>query len=165
MEKQNEVILTGIFKTEAVTPTFTKQFLEINSKDRDGQWKAAQMDIYIKDDVRAAKGLQEGMEAKIKGWIAFNFATGGRSFPKVVVTEIVECAQPTFQGQQAQAGQPAMAGVPPMPGAAPQAPGMQAQPVSNFPQQPAAPVAPSMGVPAAPGVPQMPTQAPTVPGM
>lgn len=151
MERVNEVTVTGIYKTEQVSATFTKQILEINSKDRDGQWRPAQLDIYIKDDLKASSGIQEGMEAKLKGWIAFNFATGGRSFPKVVVTDVLEAAQPQYQNQAAQTAQPV--GIPPVPGAAPTAP-IAAAPVQPLPAQPGQPIQQPAGVPVMPQAPQ-----------
>ena len=155
MDRINDVTVTGIYRTEQVSPTFTKQILEMNSKDRDGQWKPAQLDIYIKDDLKAASGIQEGMEAKLKGWIAFNFATGGRSFPKIIVTEVIEVAQPQYQNQAA--AQAPQAGIPPVPGAAPMAPmAPQGTPVQPLPQ----------GTPVAPvGAPQPAMAMPTPPAM
>ncbi len=149
MERINDVTVTGIYRTEQVSATFTKQILEINSKDRDGQWKPAQLDIYIKDDLKASSAIQEGMEAKLKGWIAFNFATGGRSFPKVIVTEVLEVAQPQYQNNQA--AQSPQAGIPPVPGAAPHAPMQAPQMVQPLPAgvQPA-PMAAPTGMPAMP---------------
>lgn len=158
MARINEVSITGIFRTEQVSPTFTKQILEVNSKDRDGQWRPAQLDIYIKDDLKASSGIQEGLEMTIKGWIAFNFASGGRSFPKVIVTEISNVGQPQFQNQAAPTTQNA-AGIPPVPGAAPVAPGQPTAPVNPLPNQASQPVAP-----VAPVAPTAPV-APAVPGV
>jgi len=157
MEKINQVNLSGIYKTEAVTPTFTKQILEMNSKDRDGQWRPAQLDIYIKDDIKQAAGLQEGAEIRFKGWIAFNFASGGRAFPKVIVTEIEEVAMPAPNNQ---AGVQPAAGIPPVPDAmAPQTPAQNIPPVQPL-DSVGAPQAP--GIPTPPGMPQAP-QAPGIP--
>jgi len=157
MEKINAVNLSGIFKTEQVTPTFTKQILEMNSKDRDGQWRPAHLDIYIKDDIKQAAGLQEGSEIKVKGWIAFNFASGGRAFPKVIVTEIeeVELASPdNQQPTQQQAGIPPMPGMPPQP-MAPNTPPVQ--PLDSMPGMPPQPMAPNTPpVQPAPGIPTPP---------
>jgi len=149
MDRINTIEITGIFKTEAITATFTKQFLAINTKDsRDGAFKEAQFDMYIKPDIISQWNIQEGQEIKVKGWIAFNFNQQGRSFPKMVVTEVLEVgqaqAQPAYQGQGQTQAYPA-----------------QQQPTPG--QTPQAPQAPGQ-IPQVPGqVPQVPPQAPQTP--
>jgi len=155
MQKENSVTLTGVFKTEQVTPTFAKQVLAFSSKDRDNQWKEGNFEIYIKPDLVQQSGIQPGDNVKIKGFMVFNFFTKQdgtqMSFPKLIVSEVVE--REVGQGAQAQAGaqpgqpqiQPTQpttlaASVPPVPGQAPSAPVAPAQPQAAQPTPPVPPM-------------------------
>jgi len=147
MQKTNEVILTGTFKTEAVSPTFSKQVIAFDSKTREGTWQEGQFEIYIKPDLVTSSGIQEGDTVKIKGFMVFNFwGEPQKSFAKMIVNEVLEKEAPGADGQPAQPTQPTQpAGIaqPPHPGMAP---------------QPGIPVPPQPGVaPAAPGIPVPPT--------
>jgi len=151
MQNQNEITISGTFVTEQVTATFTKQILKIPTKNREGQQVEGDLDIYIKPELVQQWGIQDGSKVKLKGWIAFNFAPNGRSFPKVLATEIkeVEAAQPQ---PQPQVQQPAMQAVQQPAMSAPQAPGVQPPAMSapqamGAPAQPQAPVAPSIPAP------------------
>ena len=147
MEKENTVILTGTYTTVQATPTFTKQVLQMNAKDRNGQWQVGEVDVYIKDEL--VQGFTEGFTLKIKGFLTFNF-WNGRSFPKVIVTEILAFEPAQQQNVQAQTQQPQMqqpAGVPPMPGTQPV---QTQQPVQQ--QTPA----PQGGIPTPPPMPGVP---------
>jgi len=148
MNKVNEVILTGIYRTVQATPTFEKQVLVFASKDRDGQWKDGELEMYLKPDLIQQFGVTVGDQIKIKGFMVFNFFTKQdgtqMSFPKIIATEIQEIekagagSQPAAQPAPVQPTQPAgyAQGVPPVPGSAPAAP--------------AAPVAPQQGMPVPP---------------
>lgn len=156
MQKENSVVLTGTFKIEQVTPTFSKQLIAFASKDREGNLKEGNFEIYIKPDLIQQSGVNPGDTVKVKGFMVFNFFTKQdgtqMSFPKLIVSEIVE--KEVGQGTQANTGQPAVqptqpttmapAGVPPVPGQAPTAPvgqpqqDFQAPPVPPMPGQPAA---------------------------
>jgi hypothetical protein len=152
MQNTNEVILTGTFRTEQVTPTFEKQILTFASKNREQQWEDGDLDIYIKPEVIQQSGVNSGDKIKAKGFMVFSFFTkqdGTKmTFPKMIVTEIQEIEkagagdQQSFQNQAApiQPTQPTgyAAGVPPVPG-----------------QAPTAPVAPQGGVPPMPPAPGM----------
>jgi len=152
----NEVKLTGTLGTQQITPTFSKQVIYINAKDtKDNQWKQAEMEIYIKPELK--NGAIDGDKVNITGWLAFNF-WNGRSFPRIVVTavEVVEKGQGA-----AAAGQPAQAG---------QAQAMQpSNPAFNAPQTPqpqptqaAQAAQPAQAQPQMAGGPQIP-QAPSIP--
>jgi len=158
MQKTNEVTLTGTYKTVQVTPTFEKQVLSFDSKDKDGTWKAGDFEMYLKPDLAAQTGVAAGDTIKVKGFLVFNFFTKQdgtqMSFPKMIATEVleVEKAGTVQAGQPQAAAQPAQpagyaAATPPQPGQAPQAP-----------------QAPGMAAPAqafaAPPVPPMPGQVP-----
>jgi hypothetical protein len=146
MQNTNEIILTGTYKTEQVTPTFEKQVLTFASKNREQQWEDGDFDIYIKPEIVQQSGVTPGDKIKAKGFTVFNFATkanGDRmTFPKMIVTEIQEIekagAGASVQPTPAQPTQPVgyAANVPPVPGAAP-----------------TAPTAPQAGVPPVPPVP------------
>jgi len=152
MQNQNEITISGTFVTEQVTATFTKQILKIPTKNREGQQVEGDLDIYIKPELIQQWGIQDGAKVKLKGWIAFNFAPNGRSFPKVLATEIKEveaAGQPAAQPQpqaQPQVQQPQMQAVQQPAMSAPQAPGVQ-PPAMGAPAQPQAPVAPSIPTP------------------
>ena len=94
MQRENNVVLTGIFKTEQMSPTFTKQMIVFSSKDRDGNWRDGEFDIYIKPDIILAKDIQPGDVIKVKGFIVFNFFTKQdgtvMSFPKLLVSEVLD---------------------------------------------------------------------------
>ena len=144
--KANEVKITGVLATEQVSATFSKQVLQINAKDtKDNQWKTATMEIYIKPDLTAQVGAQDGDKIYLEGWLAFNF-WNGRSFPRIVATSI----QVVEKGGQQQAQQQA------------QQPQQSAQnynaPQNVGPAPTGAPTAPTIpGVPGVPGVPGIPT--------
>lgn len=159
MNKENSVTLTGTYRTEQVTPTFEKTILTFASKDRDGQWKDGDFEMYLKPELAQQSGIVAGDTIKIKGFLVFNFFTKQdgtqMTFPKLIATEVLEVEKAgaaNFQGAQAQpaAAQPTQpqgyaGGVPPMPGAAPTAPGVMPG------QQMAAPMAaPGMPVPPMP---------------
>jgi len=154
MQKENSVVLTGTFKVEQVTPTFSKQVITFASKDRDGQWREGDFETYIKPDLVASSGIQPGDTVKVKGFLVFNFFNKQdgttMSFPKLIVSEVLE----REQAGQAAGQQPAAApvqptqpttmapGVPPVPGAAPTAPApQQAAQAFGAPPVPPAPVA------------------------
>jgi hypothetical protein len=149
MNKTNEVILTGTYRTEQVTPTFEKQVLTFASKDRDGQWKDGDFELYVKPELAQQSGITPGDQIKVKGFMVFNFFTKQdgtqMAFPKMIATEIqeVEKAGAAAAPQQPAPIQPTQPtgyaqGVPPMPGAAPAAP--QAAP--GIPPMPPAPGVP-----------------------
>ena len=146
MQKENTLVLTGIYKEEQVTPTFSKQVLEFDSKDRDGNWKPGTFEIYINQDLIQSSGIQTGDTVKLSGFMVFSFYTKAdgttMTFPKMIVTEVRE-REAAGAGQQP-APQPTQPtgyaqGVPPTPGAAPTAPQMGGVP----------PVPPAPGVPPA----------------
>ena len=170
MTMTNEVVVTGYFNTEAVTATFTKQILKVSTKNREGQQAWGELDIYIKPDLISQYNITNGALIKIKGFIVFNFAPNGKTFPKVLVTEIKEIEYP---GQGAQGGgQPAQVAAPAtqpqMQAPQPQAPAQPAAPTMPTPPgmepAPAAPQAQAPVQPAAPEMPQAPTM-PTPPGV
>lgn len=151
MNKVNEVVLTGTYKTVQVSPTFEKQVLTFASKDRDGQWKDGDFEMYVKPDLAQQSGIVPGDQIKVKGFMVFNFFTKQdgteMAFPKLIATEIQEVEKAGIGTQQQAAPiQPTQPtgyaqGVPPMPGAAPTAP--QAAP--GMPPMPPAPgVAPTV---------------------
>ena len=155
MNKTNEVILTGTYRTEQVTPTFEKQVLTFASKDRDGQWKDGDFEIYVKPELIQQTGVTNGDTVKIRGFLVFNFFTKQdgtqMTFPKMIVTEVQEVekagapqAQPAQQAAPVQPTQPTgyAQGVPPAPGSAPTAP--QAAMPGMPPVPPAPGVAPGM---------------------
>ena len=75
MTKENSVVLTGIYRTEQVTPTFEKTVLTFASKDRDGTWKDGDFEIYIKPELIQQFALVAGDNVKLKGFLVFNFFT------------------------------------------------------------------------------------------
>ncbi len=152
MQRTNDVTLTGTFKTEAVSNTFSKQTIAFDSKNRDGQWETGGFEIYVKQDLMSTSGMAEGDTIKIKGFMVFSFFTkqdGTKmSFPKMIVTEVLELEKAGAQPQAAQAGQPiqptqpqammnpGVAVQPPVPGAAPMAPPQPSMdPNQAFPPQ------------------------------
>jgi hypothetical protein len=159
MQKTNEITLTGTFKTEQVTPTFTKQLISFASKDRDGNWKDGDFEIYVKPDLVTQSGIQNGDLVKLKGFMVFNFFTKTdgtqMTFPKMIVGEVLEREVQQAGAQQpqtavAQPTQPTTMAptMPPMPGAAPQAP--QAPQAPAMPQMGGVPPVPPAPVPPAP---------------
>ncbi len=132
MQKTNDVTLTGVFTLTQITATFQKQSIVFASKDRDGAYKNGDFEIYCKPDLLQQSGLASGDEAKLKGFMVFSFFTKAdgtqMSFPKLIVTEVVEVEKAGTQPQTAQPTQPQammQPGVPtqpPVPGAAPTAP-------------------------------------------
>jgi len=131
MQKENSIVLTGIYNEEQVTPTFKKQVLTFASKDRDGNWKDGNFECYIKPDLVQQSGIQPGETVKVAGFMVFNFFTKSdgstMEFPKMIVTEVRE--REAVGGQQPQVApvQPTQPtgyaqSVPPAPGAAPTAP-------------------------------------------
>jgi hypothetical protein len=146
----NEVKLTGTLGTQQITPTFSKQVLYINAKDtKDNQWKQAEMEIYIKPELK--NGAIDGDKINITGWLAFNF-WNDRSFPRIVVTsvEVIEKGQGASV-QTTQSTQPTNPAF-----NAPQSP-QTAQPTNPAPQ-------PQMTGGGGPQIPQAPS-IPTPPGM
>ena len=71
MQKENNVVMTGVYVTEAITNTFTKQSIRFASKDRDGQWKDGDFESYIKPDLVQQSGIQPGDTIKVKGFLVF----------------------------------------------------------------------------------------------
>ncbi len=135
MQKENNVTLTGVFTLTQITSSFEKQSIVFASKDRDGAWKNGDFEIYCKPDLLQQSGLAAGDEAKLKGFMVFSFFTKAdgtqMSFPKLIVTEVVEVekagavagVQPQVQPTQPQAMmQPGTPMQPPVPGGAPMAP-------------------------------------------
>jgi len=155
MQKVNDVVLTGTYVTEQITNSFTKQSIRFASKDRDGNWKDGDFEIYIKPDLTQQSGIQPGDLIKAKGFIVFNFFTKQdgtqMTFPKMIATEILEVekadGQPATQPTQPQAMMnTGNTMTPPQPGNAPQAP----QPQMQDPNQAfGAPPVPPMPQPAA----------------
>ncbi len=157
MQKTNDVVLTGVFTKTMVTSTFEKQSITFASKDRDGNWKNGDFEIYVKPDLAQQSGIDAGDEVKLKGFIVFSFFTKSdgtqMSFPKMIVTEVQEVvkagtvagatAQPTQPQAMVQPGAPIQ---PPVPGGAPTMPpqpmAQPAQPAANaFPPMPPQPTA------------------------
>lgn len=141
MERKNELVITGTYRTSEVTPTFTKTYLEISAKDREGNWRPGEIDVWIKDELKDSSGLKEGMDVKMKGWLTFNFSPAGKSFPKIICSEIIECEENRFNAGQGS--------TPQMP--TPQAPQPNIPSINQFPNQGYV-VAPQ--APQAPGAPQ-----------
>ncbi len=156
MQKTNDVTLTGVFTKTMVTATFEKQSITFASKDRDGNWKDGDFEIYVKPDLAAQTGIDAGDTVKLKGFLVFSFFTKAdgtqMSFPKMIVTEVLEVEKAGAVAGAVQPGvvqptqpsamiQPGVAVQPPVPGAAPT---MPPQPAAAFqppaPAQPAAPV-------------------------
>ncbi len=160
MQRENNVVMTGTYKTEQITPTFEKQAIVFASKNRDGQWQDGEFESYIKPDLIQQSGLQSGDLVKVGGFLVFNFFTKQdgttMTFPKMIVTEIKEIEKQGGGQQAAQPTQPqammntGVPGVPPAPGAAPTAP---AQP------QPQMEAAQAFGAPPVPPVPGVPPAA------
>ena len=150
MQKENSIVITGTYKVEQVTPSFAKQVITFASKDRDGNWRDGDMEIYIKPDIVQQSGIQPGDLVKVKGFLVFNFFQKQdgttMTFPKVIATEILEKESQQTNAQQPQPGvQPTQPttmapGVPPTPGGAPTAPD----------------AAQAFGAPNVPGVPPVP---------
>ena len=108
LKRTNEVKVAGRLDQQQITATFSKQVLKINAKDtKDNQWKEAEIEVYIKPDLAAQTGAAIGDTVLIEGWLAFNF-WNGRSFPRIVATnvQVLEKAGAQQQAQQAQQAQP-----------------------------------------------------------
>ncbi len=147
MQKENSVTLTGVFTLEQITSSFQKQSIVFGSKDRDGNWKDGNFELYVKPDLVQQSGITAGDVIKAKGFMVFSFFTKQdgtqMSFPKLIVTEVLEVEKAGTQPgvAQAQPTQPqAMMNTgntmqPPMPG---QAPTMPPQPQQVAPQPQAA---------------------------
>ncbi len=157
MNKENSVVLTGTYKTEQVTATFEKTMISFASKDKEGQWKDGNFEMYLKPELAQQSGIALGDTIKVKGFLVFNFFTKQdgtqMSFPKLIATEVLEVEKAGAAGnnyaaapQQPQAQPQGYAA--PAPGAAPQAPGMIPDPSQGF---------------GAPPVPPMPGQIPQAP--
>ncbi len=152
MTKENNIVLTGVFTKTMVTNTFEKQEIVFASKDRDGQWRDGGFELYIKPDLLQQTAVQAGDTIKVKGFLVFSFFTKAdgtqMSFPKMIVTEVLEVekagaagAQPTQP--QTMVPQP-QSMQPPVPGTAPTMP---------------PPMVPPMAAQAQVGVPPMAAQA------
>ena len=152
LKRTNEVKIAGVLSEQQVTATFKKQVILVNAKDtKDNQWKQAEMEIYIKPDLLAQTGAAVGDTILITGWLAFNF-WNGRSFPRIVATEVQLIEKAGAQAQGGPAAAPAQAQAPQnfnSPQYAGQVTG--AQPVGV----PGAPVG-GPQVPGVPGVPPVP---------
>ncbi len=150
MQKTNDVTLTGVFTLTQITDTFQKQSVVFGSKDRDGNWKDGDFEIYVKPDLIQQNAIANGDTVKLKGFMVFSFFTKQdgtqMSFPKLIATDVLEVEKAGIQPAGAQPTQPqAMmnTGVPvqpPMPGAAPTMP-PQPQAAEAFP--PPAPAYPA----------------------
>ena len=148
MVKENKITLTGTYKVKN-NNGYENQYIVFDSKDRQGNWRPGEFEIYIKPDIIQQKGVQPGDTIKAVGFLVFNFfdRQDGTTmyFPRAIITDIPEIekaadgygTQQQAQQPQQQIPQPEQPNgfaqtVPPTPGGAPAAPSAPQQAAANF---------------------------------